>query len=240
MQINKSYLTYCTNIHSGESWEEHFSAIKEHFPIIKKQLSPNQSMGIGLRLSNTASLELLKDKNIENFKKWLIKEKGYVFTMNGFPYGDFHQTRVKDNVHSPDWTTNERVEYTLRLFQILSELVPENIDGGISSSPLSYRHWHSDDAMNQVKKKSAENILKIVEQLIHIKQKTLKVLHLDIEPEPDGVLETGDEFIDWFDSYLFPIGVKFISEKFVVKSVSKTLANQAVFSALRPTICATV
>ena len=217
MQINKSYLTYCTNIHPGESWKEHFSAIRKHFPSIKKQISLNQPMGIGLRLSNTASLELLKDKNIENFKKWLIKENGYVFTMNGFPYGDFHQTRVKDNVHSPDWTTNERVEYTQRLFQILSKLLPENIDGGISTSPLSYRHWHTVEETKEVKKKSVENILKIVGQLVDIKQKTLKVLHLDIEPEPDGVLETGDEFIDWFDSYLLPIGVRYISEKFAVE-----------------------
>src|SRR5690606_8920376 len=30
--------------------------------------------------------------------------------------------------------------------------------------------------------------------------------HLDIEPEPDGVLETGEEFIDWYTGELVPLG----------------------------------
>lgn len=220
MQINKSHLTYCTNIHSGETWAKHFSAIEQYFPLIKNQVSPDQPLGIGLRLSNIASLELAKEKNIKHFKEWLKDQNAYVFTMNGFPYGDFHKTRVKDHVHTPDWITNDRVEYTSRLFTILSELLPENMEGGISTSPLSYRHWHihSADLEIKIKEKSTENILRIVEQLILIKQKTSKILHLDIEPEPDGLLETGDEFIVWFESYLLPTGVKSIIEKFAVKS----------------------
>ncbi len=75
-------------------------------------------MGIGLRLSNEASLELIKKENLSEFKEWLKEQDAYVFTMNGFPYGGFHNTIVKDQVHTPDWTTSERVDYTLRLFHI--------------------------------------------------------------------------------------------------------------------------
>jgi hypothetical protein len=113
MQFNKSFLTYCTNIHSGESWAEHFFEIQQNFPSIKKQVAPDQLMGIGLRLSNNASMELMEEKNSNDFREWMLLHNAYVFTMNGFPYGDFHQTSVKEHVHSPDWTTNERVAKTI-------------------------------------------------------------------------------------------------------------------------------
>ena len=61
--------------------------------------------------------------------------------MNGFPYGPFHGEAVKAQVHAPDWRTDERVAYTLRLAQILAELLPEGVTGGISTSPLSYKAW---------------------------------------------------------------------------------------------------
>jgi sugar phosphate isomerase/epimerase len=214
------HLTYCTNIHAGETWEEHFAALKQHFPAIKMQVAGDEAMGIGLRLSHVASLELIKKENLAVFKDWLTSQNAYVFTMNGFPYGSFHHTIVKDHVHSPDWTTNERVEYTKRLFDILKKLLPAGMDGGISTSPLTYRHWfgHSPDALQQANEKATNNILKVVEQLVQIKEATGQVLHLDIEPEPDGLLETGDEFINWFESSLIPIGIEILTKKFGVNS----------------------
>ncbi|MBC7743746.1 MAG: metabolite traffic protein EboE [Flavobacterium sp.] len=216
MLVDKSHLTYCTNIHSGETWTEHFAALKTSFPEIKNQVSPDKQMGIGLRLSHIASLELSKAENLREFQQWLNEHSAYVFTMNGFPYGGFHDTRVKDQVHAPDWTTHERVDYTIRLFNILKELLPNGVDGGISTSPLSYRHWFgkSSDELLNVRQIATLNILKVVEQLILIKHEKLQVLHLDIEPEPDGILETGIEFIEWFENELLPAGISMITEKF--------------------------
>src|SRR3712207_6768964 len=100
METGKAHLTYCTNIHAGESWADHFKALQLNFPAIKKELSPNGKAGIGLRLSNEASITLSEEKNLNEFKTWLQENEAYVFTMNGFPYGGFHHTRVKDNVHT--------------------------------------------------------------------------------------------------------------------------------------------
>ncbi|MBO9684737.1 MAG: xylose isomerase, partial [Flavisolibacter sp.] len=105
MKTTYGHLTYCTNIHPGETWADHFAQLKEQVPGIKKAISPDQSFGIGLRLSNTASLELRKEENLKEFQQWLKEQDCYVFTMNGFPYGGFHNTTVKDKVHQPDWTT---------------------------------------------------------------------------------------------------------------------------------------
>lgn len=223
MLTNCGHLTYCTNIHTGESWYDHFDEIKKHFPGIKNVLSPGKPMGIGLRLSNMAAVELIKEKNLEVFKHWLFQNNAYIFTMNGFPFGSFHETRVKDKVHAPDWTTVERVEYTSKLFQILKELLPPGIDGGVSTSPLSYKHWHkTGKALNNAKKIATENIVTIAEELIEIYHSTGKVLHLDIEPEPDGMLETGKEFIHWFLDDLLVDGAKKIAIKFNV-SISQAV-----------------
>src|SRR5687768_7259824 len=110
MKTAHGHLTYCSNIHSGETWTDHFLQIKTHIPAVKKTLSPDQPFGIGLRLANSASLDLSKGENLRAFQQWLQDEGCYVSVMNGFPYGGFHNTIVKDEVHAPDWTTPERVD----------------------------------------------------------------------------------------------------------------------------------
>ncbi len=60
MQTPKGHLTYCSNIHQGETWKEHFENLQQHVPAIKQKLSPLEPFGIGLRLANAASLELRK------------------------------------------------------------------------------------------------------------------------------------------------------------------------------------
>lgn len=207
MKSTSGHLTFCTNIYAGENWTAHFAVLKSSFPILKAELSPDAPMGIGLRLSNLASIELLQDNHLETFKQWLIQEGGYVFTMNGFPYGGFHHTHVKDQVHAPDWTTVERVEYTLRLAEILSQLLPDDLDGGISTSPLSYKPWFKDvEARIDATTNATINIIKVAEGLRQIQIRSGKLIHLDIEPEPDGFLESGPEFIDWYENVLLPAG----------------------------------
>lgn len=213
MKLNSAHLSYCTNIHAGESWKDHFESLDLNFPSIKKEFSPNQAMGIGLRLSNSASIDLLDSETLKSFKNWLSQQQAYVFTMNGFPYGDFHHTVVKDQVHAPDWTSQERLDYTLRLFNILAELLPEGMEGGISTSPLSYKFWFStDDLAFQAKEKATKHIIDVAQHLVRIKNERGITMHLDIEPEPDGLIETGAEFIDWYENMLLPMAKSILNK----------------------------
>ena len=215
MLTNFGHLTYCTNIHTGENWQNHFTEIKRYFPSIKEALSIDQPMGIGLRLSDIASIDLTQADDLSVFKQWLAENNAYVFTMNGFPFGGFHQVIVKDKVHAPDWTTTQRVDYTNRLFNLLKELLPEQMEGSISTSPLSYKYWHpTTEALENAVETATNNIIKVIVHLIEIYNSTGKILHLDIEPEPDGILETGPEFINWFLQSLLPAGKKVIAVTF--------------------------
>src|SRR5690606_5092065 len=232
MQTPYGQLTYCTNIHGGETWRDHFAALKTHFPVIRAQVAPDQSMGIGLRLSDRASRELSDPEALAEFTAWLTEQGGYVFTMNGFPFGAFHDDVVKANVHAPDWTTDERVAYTLRLADLLAGLLPEGMDGGISTSPLAYRHWHNatSDDWNAMRKRATGHIADVAGRLVEIEQEQGKILHLDIEPEPDGVLESGPEFIDWFVGELVPEGISALASRF---GFTPTAAEAAVKKHIR-------
>lgn len=216
MQTRNTHLTYCTNIHPGENWQAHFQELQRHIPAIKAQVSPDQPFGIGLRLSNTASLELSKEETLSAFKAWLKQQDCYVFTMNGFPYGGFHDTVVKDQVHTPDWTTAERVAYTIRLSRLLAALLPEGMEGGISTAPLSYKLWHTrcEEERNIITENATLHVLQVVEQLVRIHKSGGPLLHLDIEPEPDGILENSQEYIDWYFQYLLPAAIPTIMDKF--------------------------
>jgi hypothetical protein len=214
MKKNGFHLTYCTNIHPGESWKDTFDNLQYHIPKIKKELSPDQPLGIGLRLSNEASLDLVKADKLHEFKAWLADNQAYAFTFNGFPYGGFHRQVVKDKVHHPDWTTEDRRDYTLRLFEILNELLPDGMDGGISTSPLSYKFWHSGDKLYDARRVSTLNMVEVAARLYQIKQEEGRLLHLDVEPEPDGLLENTADVINFYRHWLIPMGTEVFAGKF--------------------------
>src|SRR5262245_35641130 len=136
---NGLHLAYCTNIHSGETWVETFEALRRYTLAVRDQVSRGKPYAIGLRLSDQASRDLSEPKALNAFQKWLDQQNCYIFTINGFPYGRFHGARVKEQVYAPDWTTKERVEYTNRLFNLLARLLPDGIDGSVSTVPGSFK-----------------------------------------------------------------------------------------------------
>jgi sugar phosphate isomerase/epimerase len=186
------HLTYCTNIHPAVGWEAVLESLRAHAPALKARLSPDAPFGIGLRLSGAESSELLAGDRLTDFKAWLDAEGLYVFTINGFPHGTFHGRPVKADVHAPDWQTDERVAYTLRLAEILDALLPDGVDGTISTNPLSYKPWLDDDGWAL----ATRNIVRVGDELRGTR------IALAIEPEADGALATIDELIAWWPDEL--------------------------------------
>jgi hypothetical protein len=226
------HLTYCTNIHPGEDWSRVFSNLKQYIPILKEQLSPTEPFGIGLRLADIAAQELLDGDSLKNFLSWLQKYDLYVFTINGFPYGGFHHQVVKDQVYSPDWSTPERLEYTLRLSKILVTLLPEGIEGSISTLPLSYKPWWKENKAKaeSIFHDSSLNLVMLTAELVKIREETGKVIHVDLEPEPDGLIENTTEVIDFFNQWLLPLGTSYLSNQF---HISENIARNHILDHIR-------
>src|SRR5882724_7246415 len=138
-------LAYCTNIHRGETWAQTFDTLQKYTLAVRDRVSPGRPYAIGLRLSADAARELSVPATIKSFRSWLARENCYVFTINGFPYGKFHGTRVKEQVYAPDWTTRERLEYTNLLFDLLAQLPPEDVEGSVSTVPVSFKGFNLDE-----------------------------------------------------------------------------------------------
>ena len=144
---HQHHLAYCTNIHPAESWAETLGALQEHtLQVRDKVIRNDEPYAIGLRLSALAAHELLEGDNLPLFQDWLAGQNCYVFTINGFPYGAFHGTRVKENVYRPDWSAPERLTYTNQLFEIISQLTPEGVEGSVSTLPGSFKAFKADEA----------------------------------------------------------------------------------------------
>lgn len=222
------HLTYCTNIHPGESWREVKNNLQQYIPQLKHRLAPDRPFGIGLRLADTAARELLEGDNLTQLQTWLEEQNLYVFTLNGFPYGGFHHQVVKDRVYAPDWSKKERLDYSLRLIKILATLLPDNLDGGISTVPLSYKPWwQNDQSKKTVLHQSSIHLAQIVATMAAIAQDTGKLLHLDLEPEPDGMLENTSEMIDFFQNWLFPIAGTWLQQELGVnQQTAETLITE--------------
>ena len=190
------HLAYCTNIHRGESWTQTFDTLQKYTLAVREKVSPGKPYAIGLRLGADAARELSDRQTLLAFQKWLERTNCYVFTINGFPYGKFHGSRVKEQVYAPDWTTPERLDYTNLLFDLLAQLVPEGVEGSVSTVPVSFKGFKLDDRAIRA---ARTNLWRCVEHIEQLTRRTGRKLHLGLEPEPCCLLETTGETVAFFE-----------------------------------------
>ncbi|MEL6965370.1 MAG: metabolite traffic protein EboE [Pseudomonadota bacterium] len=188
-----------TDIHSGETWDEIFSHLKSNLPAIKAATIVGDTMGVGLRLSAIAAEVLATPARLEEFQAFLADGDYNVFTINGFPYGPFHGQRVKEQVYQPDWSFEERLTYSDLMSDVLASLLPDGMDGSISTVPGTFKPLASDP--DRIKRITA-NLIRHAAKLVELERTTGKTIALAIEPEPYCLLETIEETILYFKEHL--------------------------------------
>ena len=197
------HLTYCTNIHAAEHWQDVEAGLARHLPAIKRAISPDAPMGVGLRVAASAAKSLMDPANFESLRALLGRDY-YVFTINGFPYGTFHGQRVKDGAYRPDWSEPERLGYTNLLADQLAVLLPDSVTGTISTVPCTFKPWLEDNPHRQALLDAiVEHLLQHAAHLVALRERSGKTIVLALEPEPFCLLETIDETITFFESSLF-------------------------------------
>jgi sugar phosphate isomerase/epimerase len=201
VRAGDSHLGYCTNIHPGESWDEIRANLGRYVPEVKRLVSPDAPFGLGLRLSCTAARQLARPDALAEFAGFLRRESLYVFTINGFPYGPFHGTRVKEGVYLPDWRDEERLEYTNLLADLLAQWVPAapGAGGSISTVPGAFRAAARGDADSE---RIAGLLVRHVAHLVNLERRTGRRIVLALEPEPCCLLETVEETVAFFREHL--------------------------------------
>jgi len=196
------HLTYCTNIHAGESWADIRASLDEHVPAIKASVTSSRPMGVGLRLSGEAAAVARTSESLASFRDQLSRLGAYVFTINAFPFGPFHGVRVKEHVYLPDWRDRERVAFTANSAAVLAAILPDGVDGSISTVPGAFKpNGRSSEAIAAM----AGNLMMAVADLVDVQRRTGKHIALALEPEPCCFLETTDESVAFFkDTLLKP------------------------------------
>lgn len=206
---------YCTNVHAGATLRETRDNLERHALAVKARYSPNRPMGVGLWLSASAAAELMGDEKpagdgtplrsfptdeVLAFRDWLA-ERGLVpYTLNGFPYGDFHQEVVKHRVYEPTWWDPRRVQYTLQLVDILDQILPRELEGSVSTLPIA---WGTPCPDRDLLEKAAFNLRVAARYMHDLEQETGRLIYLCLEPEPGCVFSFADDAVHFFQWQLF-------------------------------------
>jgi len=196
MSISTLPLAYCTNVHPGRSADEVIAGIETYSAKIADSVGGD--LAVGLWFARPVATELLEDSaSLERLTKTLAEHRLPCYTLNAFPFGDFHAERVKRDVYKPDWTDPERFDYTRDCAKLLAEIMPEGVEGSISTVPLGYADPGVDEAFLDL---CRQRLIALAESLDELHEETGRVIRLAIEPEPFCLIETTPQACEFFES----------------------------------------
>ena len=198
MSLSPLPLSYCTNLHPGLTVAQVERGLTDFTVPAGKQFG--SPLAAGLWLAQPVIRELLAEPDRLRRFADRVGELGLcTYTLNAFPFGDFHSERVKENVYLPDWTQASRLEYSWDCARVLAELIrttmPNGTDGSLSTVPLGFKTLAGapDFEANCV-----SNLIEFARRLARLESETGQTIRLAIEPEPCCVLETTAETIAFF------------------------------------------
>ena len=106
------------------------------------------------------------------------------YTLNGFPYGDFHQQVVKHRVYEPTWWQPERLHYTMQLVQIQDAILPAGMEGSISTLPIA---WGTPCPDRGELEQAAAQLRQAAQWMHQLEAESGRLIYLCLEPEPGCV-----------------------------------------------------
>ncbi|MCI0460890.1 MAG: metabolite traffic protein EboE [Gemmataceae bacterium] len=194
---------YCTNVHAGSDLDQTRANLERYALAVKRLASPDEPMGVGLWLSASAARQMRAEQRIEEWAEWLGTVGLVPFTLNGFPFGDFHQRVVKHQVYHPTWAEPARLQYTLDLIAILDGLLPPGMEGSISTLPLAWSEPRPDESeLGQM----VAALRAVAVELARRERETGRLIYLCLEPEPGCVVQRSADAVDFFERHLLPGG----------------------------------
>ncbi|MCF7957632.1 MAG: metabolite traffic protein EboE [Phycisphaerae bacterium] len=194
---------YCSNVHAGSDLDETIANLTTYTLRVKQLVSPGEPMGVGLWLSARSAHAMVAENRLSEFKAFLDDHGLIPFTLNGFPYGDFHAPVVKRKVYQPDWTDLRRYDYTIELAGILSRLVDEGGHASLSTLPLG---WPQGPRGDWPYAQAAQQLFKLIASLRALEEETGRRITVSLEPEPGCVLERATDVVSFFNNYLLGKG----------------------------------
>ncbi|GAA0399151.1 metabolite traffic protein EboE [Micromonospora gifhornensis] len=186
------HLGYCTNVHPAEDLAGILAQLDSYAVPVRTALGADL-LGLGLWLAAPVAAELAADADARRRLRTALTVRGLeVVTLNGFPYAAFQAPVVKGAVYQPDWTTQERLDYTLDLARVLADLLPDDAArGSISTLPLAWRTpWDTAGA-----DAARRRLDQLAAGLAAVERDSGRVIRVGFEPEPGCVVESSAQAV---------------------------------------------
>ena len=180
MTFSRLPLSYCTNVHPGRTVAEINDGLSRYTAEARSALDFPVAAGLWLAASVVEELQS-SESAMESLAQTLWQHDLVCYTLNTFPYGDFHSDRVKEQVYLPDWASLSRVHYTEQCAAILAKLLPEGSEGSLSTVPLGGR---MNPQTPNFRALCFANLIRVARSLKTLHQQTGRCIRLAIEPEP--------------------------------------------------------
>ncbi|GIJ21106.1 metabolite traffic protein EboE [Micromonospora lutea] len=181
------HLGYCTNVHPAEDLAGIVAQL-DTFAVPVRETLDVEPLGLGLWLAAPVAAALAADPAARRQLRTELTVRGLeVVTLNGFPYAAFQAPVVKGAVYRPDWTTDDRLRYTLDLARVLADLLPDDAArGSVSTLPLAWRTpWDSARA-----DAARRRLDQLATGLATVERDTGRPVRVGFEPEPGCVVES--------------------------------------------------
>ncbi|GAB1818100.1 metabolite traffic protein EboE [Herbidospora sp. RD11066] len=189
------HVAYCTNVHPAENLEGVLGQLARFGEPVREALGVDR-LGLGLWLARDVATALVEDPvQVVRLRRELAARGLEVVTLNAFPYRGFHDPVVKRKVYVPDWTTHDRLQYTLDCASVLAGLLPEDAArGSVSTLPLAWRtDWNTASS-----KAALSRLTELSEGLSKLAASSGRTIRVALEPEPGCVVETIEQACEEF------------------------------------------
>ncbi|GLU47984.1 metabolite traffic protein EboE [Nocardiopsis ansamitocini] len=184
------HVAYCTNVHPAEDLDGVLDQLRRYGGPVRAALGTRR-VGLGLWLPARLARRLAgSPEETDRLRTGLARHGLEVVTLNAFPYAGFHAPVVKGQVYHPDWTQDERLDYTLDCARVLARLLPDDARrGSISTLPLAWRTpW--DTGRERL---ALNNLDRLSAGLRALTAETGRPVRVGLEPEPGCVVETTEQ-----------------------------------------------
>ncbi|SDR86541.1 Xylose isomerase-like TIM barrel [Paraoerskovia marina] len=190
------HVSYGTNVHPAQDVDGLLDQLRRYAGPVRRRLG-TERLGLGLWLPASAAVELAgAPDRLATLRAALAAEGLEVVTVNAFPYGNFHAPVVKKAVYRPDWTTDERLDYTLACARVLADLLPDDVArGSISTLPFGWREPWDDERSRAAR----ERLDRLSSELAALQEETGREIRVAVEPEPGCVAETAQDLVRQLD-----------------------------------------
>lgn len=201
------HVSYCSNVHPAEDLDGILAQLDRFAGPVRRAVGADR-LGLGLWLPARAAHELASDPAaVERLRSALVAQRLEVVTLNGFPYGGFHDQVVKKAVYRPDWTEPERLTYTIDLARVLAGLLPDDTSvGSISTLPFGWpnpklhggavglaskggRVGSGGGWSERATRAPLAALRRLAGELAALRDRTGRTIRIGIEPEPGCLVE---------------------------------------------------